>query len=180
VNYRWLRAIHGLAGNAVLDTLMKAVAQDLIFVLFVALAVVGLLRLRARMLRDLLWTGAALALSFALGLAAAALHPEARPFTTHPDLHPLIAHGAGQSFPSDHATASFAIAFAIMVFLSRRVGAVVLAGAVLIGFARVYAGLHYPGDILGSVVVAVAGVGAVALLRARLPADSTGAQAEAG
>jgi len=47
------------------------------------------------------------------------------------------------------------------------------AGAVLIGFSRVYVGVHYPGDMLGSVLVSVIGVGSVALLRFRL---RTGAQ----
>jgi len=37
----------------------------------------------------------------------------------------------------------------------------------------VYVGVHYPGDILGSVLVSVIGVGSVALLHFRL---RTGAQ----
>jgi len=110
---------------------------------------------------------------YLLGLVAAAVHPEARPFTTHPSGHPLIAHHPGQAFPSDHSTAAFAIALVALVFLAQRWGAALLAGAVLIGFSRVYVGVHYPGDILGSVLVSVIGVGSVALLHFRL---RTGAQ----
>jgi len=81
-------------------------------------------------------------------------------------------HHPGQAFPSDHSTAAFAIALVALVFLARRWGAALLAGA-LIGFSRVSVGVHYPGDILGSVLVSVIGVGSVALLHFRL---RTGAQ----
>jgi len=127
----------------------------------------------AEAVRDALWPGGALVLSYLLGLVAAAVHPEARPFTTHPSGHPLIAHHPGQAFASDHSTATSAIALVALVFLARRWGAALLAGAVLIGFSRVYVGVHYPGDILGSVLVSVIGVGSVALLHFRL---RTGAQ----
>ena len=64
--------------------------------------------------------GGALVLGYLLGLVAAAVHPEARPFTTHPSGHPLIAHHPGQAFASDHSTAAFAIALVALVFLARR------------------------------------------------------------
>ena len=56
--------------------------------------------------------------------------------------------------PSDHATAAFAIAFAVGVFLHRRWGAALTVVAVVIGMARVWVGLHYPGDILAGAVIA--------------------------
>jgi undecaprenyl-diphosphatase len=75
--------------------------------------------------------------------------------------------------PSDHATAAFALAFGILVFLDRRAGFPLIAGALLIGFARVWAGVHYPGDIAASAAIAglaafltyVAGLGARELLQ---------------
>ncbi|MCU1588102.1 MAG: (type 2 phosphatidic acid phosphatase) family protein, partial [Frankiales bacterium] len=79
-----------------------------------------------------------------------------RPFQDH-RLHQLIAHNPGQSFPSDHATAAFACAIAALLLLSRRWGVVLLALATAIGVARVAAGVHYPIDVLGSLVVAALG-----------------------
>jgi undecaprenyl-diphosphatase len=55
----------------------------------------------------------------------------------------------------------------VLAFLSRRVGFLLLAAAALIGFSRVYVGVHYPADILASLVVAALGVGLVVLLRTR-------------
>jgi undecaprenyl-diphosphatase len=161
MNDRLLTTINGWSGNQALDAAMTVVAKDLIFAVFLVLAVLGLQRLRRREWRPLVFSAMGLALAFGLGLLAAVLYPERRPFQTH-HLHVVVAHAAGQSFPSDHATAAFAIALAVFVFQSRAWGWLLLSAAVLIGFARVYDGIHYPGDILGSVVVAVVGVGLAA------------------
>lgn len=79
-----------------------------------------------------------------------------RPFTTHPALtHVLGGRTTDPSFPSDHAAAAFAIAFAVLVF-SRWAGAFFLAGAVLIGLSRIALGMHYPSDVLGGMLVGLA------------------------
>ncbi|MEK8110462.1 phosphatase PAP2 family protein [Micromonospora sp. M12] len=58
-----------------------------------------------------------------------------------------------RSLPSDHATAAFAVAFAVGVFLSWRWGLLLSVLAAVIGFARVWAGVHNPADILVGAVI---------------------------
>ncbi len=157
MNTAFLLMINGWSGNPALDELMFLAAQWLIFPVFAGLAALMVVQVRRRELRPVLLSAATLVLAFVLGLAAAALHPERRPFQSH-DVRLLFEHTLGQSFPSDHATAAFAAALAAVAFLSRRWGFVLLGAAVLIGFARVYAGVHYPGDILASAVVALIAV----------------------
>ena len=79
-----------------------------------------------------------------------------RPYESHPALYHL-SKSHDPSFPSDHASAAFAIAFAVFLF-DRVVGTFFLAVAVLIGLGRVLTGAHYPGDVLAG--------GAVGLLAA--------------
>jgi undecaprenyl-diphosphatase len=67
--------------------------------------------------------------------------------------------------PSDHATAAFAIAFGVLVFLNRAAGIALVPVAILIGFARVWTGLHYPGDILAAAVIAALSAGFVYVVR---------------
>jgi membrane-associated phospholipid phosphatase len=77
----------------------------------------------------------------------------ARPFVAHPSQsHLLIGRSTDPSFPSDHATGAFAIAVAIWMY-DRTFGAVFLLLAVLVSFARVYVGTHYPGDVVGGAIL---------------------------
>jgi len=79
-----------------------------------------------------------------------------RPFAAHPGGTVLLAHrSTDPSFPSDHATAAFAIAFAVL-FFSRPLGAVFLVAATAIGASRVLLGLHYPSDVAAGAVIGLA------------------------
>jgi undecaprenyl-diphosphatase len=86
-----------------------------------------------------------------------------RPYVAHPhETILLVSPSHEPSFPSDHAVAAFAIAF-VVAFIGKRAGAVFLAGASVLALARVVAGLHYPGDVLGGALIGL--VAAVVVLR---------------
>lgn len=97
--------------------------------------------------------GAALALLVAHFLAGAVDRP--RPFVTHPGAHLFVHHAADAGFPSDHATAAFAIAMAIWLRL-RLLGAAALVLAAVLALARVAIGVHYPGDVLAGAAIGMA------------------------
>jgi undecaprenyl-diphosphatase len=162
VNYDLFKDINDLTGNGFVDGMMKFGAKYLIYIAFVIVAGLCLLRLRHRALRPVVLVVAGLVVTFVLGLIEGKVHSEKRPFQTH-HVHQLISHGPGQSFPSDHATAAFGLALATLAFLSWRWGSLVFVLALWVGFARVYDGIHYPLDIVGSFLTALVGVGVVFL-----------------
>jgi undecaprenyl-diphosphatase len=79
-----------------------------------------------------------------------------RPYVADPgDSHLFISPSHDPSFPSDHATAAFAIAVSIYL-RSRRIGLVALAMALTLALARVAVGVHYPGDVVGGALIGTA------------------------
>ena len=96
------------------------------------------------------------------GLATSAIisaldfHP--RPFMDGVS-HNFLHHVADSSFPSDHATVLFALAFSLWLTRSpapRRAGAILLAAALAVGWARIFLGAHYPLDVLAGAGIGLA------------------------
>jgi undecaprenyl-diphosphatase len=74
-----------------------------------------------------------------------------RPFDAFPEVKSLIAEG-GYAFPSGHAT--FFMALAVGIFFShKKAGYIFMLFALIIGLARIIAGVHFPVDILGGFVL---------------------------
>jgi undecaprenyl-diphosphatase len=121
-------------------------------VLFAAtLAVVFLL---ARGRAHAAWRRATVAAALSAGVALAIgkviseIVDRARPFVADPHgVHLFSAHAADPGFPSDHATAAFAIAVAILL-RKRGWGVFALVAAAVLSIGRVALGIHFPSDVL--------------------------------
>ena len=101
--------------------------------------------------------------ALALAHAAKAITDRPRPYQVMADavLRQQPAHGT--SFPSSHTAVTVAVVIALLPFLPRALAPVVIGYAVLVGWSRVYLGVHYPLDILGGAGIGMA-VGGVVLL----------------
>lgn len=100
----------------------------------------------------------------ASGLLKVAIERE-RPPLANPDPDPLVRLPATYSFPSGHATVSFACATVVALAVPRLTWPLFVLAA-LIAWSRVYVGVHYPGDVLAGAVLGVA-VGALVRLAGR-------------
>ena len=98
---------------------------------------------------------------------------EARPYAVLDHPLSLIAATTDPAFPSDHAVMAGAAAAGLWL-VSRRLGLVATAAAVLMAAARVYVGAHWPGDVLvGLVLGAAVALAGYRLLRPLLAGSVT-------
>ena len=69
--------------------------------------------------------------------------------------HLLVAPSTDWSLPSDHATATMAIAASFLLHRMPRTGALFLAASLVVMFSRVYVGIHFAGDVVAGAVTGV-------------------------
>jgi undecaprenyl-diphosphatase len=146
MDYQLFKAINNFsAAHDGVEDLLKAYVQasEIIFA-------AGLVALFLAWRPDARRAIVAAALSAGLGLLAAHFLSvgvdRMRPFVDHPSAHLFIAHAKDPGFPSDHATAAFAIGFAL-VLRHRRMGILALGLALVLAVGRVALGVHYPADV---------------------------------
>jgi len=163
--FSWL---HKGAGNQPVLDFLSVIAAELTPYLVIACMAVYWFTTDRQGKRVLLESAAVVALGLLCNQFITVFYFHPRPYMMGL-CKPLIPHGPETSFPSDHATLLFAAALPLL-FCSGwiRKGGLLLIIALAGSWGRVYTGLHFPFDIMGSFAVALASVFVMASVRSRL------------
>jgi undecaprenyl-diphosphatase len=161
-------AINGLAGhNVLLDDVMKFFAQYAleIYAMMFIMAWFSMPKREFEQRHGLILSGIAGIAALVINVIIAHIYPRSRPFTVlpHGDYTQLIPHAADSSFPSDHSSGSWAFAAGSWNRTPRWTQIVFTVVALVVMFARVYVGVHWPTDVLASVVVGIVAGRGIAL-----------------
>lgn len=155
LNLALFHLINQYAGlNPVIDTLAIFAAEYMPVVVILALAILWIAK--GNNTRDVILYGVyaaiiGLVINYIIGLVY--FHP--RPFMIGLGTQ-LFQYPAETSFPSDHTTFMVSIALIFLYFKETRVyGVILLILGLIGGFARVFSGVHFPLDILGSIMVSI-------------------------
>jgi undecaprenyl-diphosphatase len=171
----WLfHAVNSGLANPVLDAVMPVITNSRywlpIYIIGIAALVgTGLRRRTTPEGRQLLWCAAmlivvAVVFDKASNLLLKEVIQRPRPYLDLEGVRQLVGSGGG-SFPSNHALNNAAAA-AIIGSLYPRWAWLAASVALVIGFSRVYVGVHYPSDVLGGLAIgALAGLGLVRIAR---------------
>ena len=152
--------INGWAGNvAAFDSAMEWVASDYLVPVSLVLTLVAMWFMgidratRQRHQIGVLVALSAMAIASGLVMFTNSLYFRDRPFVDL-DVTLLFYEPTDSSFPSNSAAAAFAVAAAVWG-VNRGIGRALFAVAAIYGLARVYAGVHYPLDIMGGAVIGI-------------------------
>ena len=151
--------IHNLAGKSRLLDFLGIFFSDYFGYLLVLTALVIVAMENDWRKRFINFSALALSLIISRGIiteAIRAIYYRPRPFLAL-NFEPLIAEVNHGAFPSGHAAFYFAFAGVIWL-LDKKWGWRFFIGAVLIGLARVFVGVHWPLDIVGGAIVGLASV----------------------
>ena len=136
-----------------MSTLIIFGAKYLIFVL-IAIALVWFVRqAREKQKQIAIFAIITLPAAYLVAKISSMFYYDPRPFVIG-NSTPLISHVADNGFPSDHTLLSAAIA-SVVYYFDKKVGVILFVLALLVGAARVLAGVHHSVDIFGSLVIAV-------------------------
>lgn len=148
--FQWMNA--AATQHSVLDKIAIFASHNLIGGLFGFLLISVFFKntkYRTQFIKSLMFI--LVALLFTQMIHAVYYHP--RPFAMGLG-HTLIGHGSTSSFPSMHTLTVATIAFSYLLSGFRKIGHIGLLLAVIVGWSRVYVGVHFPFDIAASFIFA--------------------------
>ena len=67
----------------------------------------------------------------------------------------MVGKATDYSFPSGHTGSAFALAVVVFMVMPGKYGIIALVLATLMGLSRLYVGIHYPGDVIGGMVLGI-------------------------
>jgi undecaprenyl-diphosphatase len=159
--------INGLAGKSpLLNQIMVFSAKYIVAIIPLIIIALWLLREKeSKMVAVFITLSVGIALL--LGYLTKNFYYHPRPFAMGIGLD-LVPDFPTSSFPSNHTTSMFALSFALL-FVKRYKWAIIsFPLALLVGFSRIFIGVHFPFDILGSIAYGTIGTITAMLLKTHL------------
>lgn len=138
-----------------LDMLMIFFAEWLGYILIALLVFVFIKNRQRHQEMFLVSLGSALIARYVFVNVIRLFYYNPRPFLVTTDIVQLVNHETTSSFPSGHASFYFALAIGVYLY-NKKAGRGYLISAGLIGFARVWGGVHWPLDIVAGALLGIA------------------------
>ncbi len=169
LNIYLFNLINGIAvKNRILDITMIFIANYLIFIIPIFLIYLWFKKVKKdENKKEALFILASVLISLAVARGISFIYFHPRPFMIGLGKN-LILHAPDSSFPSDHTTAMLAVVFSLIFLKEFKNGVIFLVLSLLVSLARIFCGVHFPFDIIGSIFVSLIGVSIIFATRGKL------------
>jgi undecaprenyl-diphosphatase len=148
--------INKTLSHGLLDPLMLFVTEKWNFIVPVAFVIFYLVVKGGRQGRWVVFcTILLIAMTDASATALRSYFQRVRPCQALQGVRLLVGCSDSFAFPSNHATNAFALA-AFLAVSHRKVAIPLFVLAAIVGYSRIYVGVHYPSDVIGGAILGVA------------------------
>lgn len=146
------RLINDLAGSSQLTDFIFVFLAE--FLLMIVLIINFILLFKKKFRLTSLKAILAFIVSYILTYTIAVFYFKARPFADLDSVNQLITTFTDKGFPSGHSLSSASLAV-VWFENNKKLALIFLISALLIGFARIYVGVHFPTDVLTGIILGV-------------------------
>ena len=154
LNISLFRLINNLGKHVTyLDPVMTFIAEYMVFILVLTVILFWLTRRnvdRIMVICGFITFGVA----EIIGKVAGNIHSNHQPFAELANVNKLIGHEIDNSFPSDHTILFFSFCVTFYLF-KKRAGMIWISLACFVGLSRIWAGVHYPADVMVGAAISI-------------------------
>jgi len=155
MNEKIFLSINSLAGHwSWLDSLMVFSAEYLIYLMVLGVLVYVIWDYKRYRDMAIVAIGSAIMARFIVASSIRYFYYHARPYFVIAETNLLLAFKTESSFPSGHTIFVFALTTGVYQY-NKKMGWWFYAGAALVGFSRIFTGVHWPYDIISGAVLGV-------------------------
>jgi len=137
-----------------LDALMVFSAEDLMYVIVLAVLIYAIWDYKKWRDLAIVAIGSALVARFGVATLIRHFYYHLRPYWLLPQTHLLLARETESSFPSGHTIFVFALATGVYRY-NKKAGICFYILAGLVGLSRIFAGVHWPYDVVAGAVLGI-------------------------